>query len=90
VSGFLAGQRCGRALVSSVVITLLALRYWFNASAIRAFALIRSSMDPCARSTAWATVARWCVQTKRTDEPPEGVRRSFHAAPFQRVKVPSG
>jgi hypothetical protein len=31
----------------------------------------------------------WCVLTKRTDEPPEGARRPLHAAPFQRVKVPS-
>ena len=35
------------------------------------------------------TVRRWCVLTKRTGEPPEGARRSRHAAPFQRVKVPS-
>jgi len=36
------------------------------------------------------SVARWCVLTKQTDEPPTGARRPLHAAPFQRVKVPSG
>jgi len=31
----------------------------------------------------------WCVLTKRTEKSPKRARRLLHAAPFQRVKVPS-
>ena len=56
---------------------------WSRGDHRSACAVLRPACHP-------GNLQRWCVLKKRTDEPPKGARRTFHVAPFQRVKVPSG